>query len=238
VLALTHCTPPETYLIISSDLAAKDTWMRLGLWDMRKAYIAQAKAEVSQSEAVADFTRRFGYTEPEAAALYAEARTRPRNDFVIGPAPRAPSNFYSCRPGHEPATMRCPLGLFDTASHRIVEEFIFDAVAPQRSRLRYRPAEPGRSLGQPIDVAPGALVVADRQLMDVEVPSPRYEETAVLVDARGSRILVGPPALIRSTFTHLLYLDGRYATHFVKFDERTSYLNDHVITYKVRYEEP
>jgi hypothetical protein len=212
--------------------------MRLGLWDLRKAYIAQAAAQEPRSAAIADFTRRFGYTESEAATLYAEARTKSRNDFVIGRAPRAPSNFFPCRPGQAPMTIRCPIGLLDTDSHRIVDEFIFDVAAPQRSRLRYRPAEPGRSIGQPIDVAPGALVVAEQHLTDVDLPSPRYDGTGVLIDQRDWRILIGPPALIRSTFTHLLYLDGRYATHFTKFDERMSYLNDRVITYKVRYEDP
>jgi dolichyl-diphosphooligosaccharide--protein glycosyltransferase len=237
VLASTHCTPPETYLLLSSRLAEKDTWMRLGLWDMRRAYIAQAASRTPRSEAVADLTRRFGYTAAEAAALYARARATSRSDFAIGPAPRAPSDAYPCGPAREPGTLRCPLGLLDTASNRIVEEFIFNVAVPQRSRLRYRPTTPGRPSGSPVEIAPGALLIAETERVDVDLPQPRYGEVGVLLDTRTWRIRVGPPALIRSTFAQLLYLDGRYASHYTKVDERASDLNERVLAFKVKYED-
>jgi len=48
---------------------------------------------------------------------------------------------------------------------------------------------------------------------------------------------VGPPDLVRSTLVHLLYLDGRYATHLEKFDERVGYGGERVATWRI-HDEP
>ena len=40
-------------------------------------------------------------------------------------------------------------------------------------------------------------------------------------------------ALLRSTFTQLMFLDGRYAQSFRKFDERRGYRGERVVTWAV-----
>jgi hypothetical protein len=235
VLAATHCDPPETYLVIGTDLTRKDSWMRLAAWDFRRAYIAHEAAHRPQAELVADVVQRFGFSTPEATSLYEQARRLPRNDFIIGPAPRAPSVWYPCVPGSEPSIMHCRLGLLDINANKLLEEFVFNILAPQQSHFRYRHAEPGQPPGPPLDLPPGALIVAEHALNDVDLPEPRYNETGVLFDTQKWRILVGPPPLIRSTFTHLLFLDGRYAKHYEKFDERQSYTEDRLVTWRVRF---
>jgi len=49
------------------------------------------------------------------------------------------------------------------------------------------------------------------------------------------RILVGTPDILRSTFTQLMFLDGRYARHFKKFDERDGYKGERVVVWKVEW---
>ncbi|MBI3782779.1 MAG: hypothetical protein HY270_05185 [Deltaproteobacteria bacterium] len=235
VLASTHCQAPETYLITGTDLTRKDSWMRLAAWDFRRAYIAFQAGVHGRDEVVADVTQRFGYSSQEAAALFEQARQLPRDEFVIGPAPRAPSVWYPCRPSDDPSALRCPLGLFDVESKKVIDEFVVNITDPRLSYFNYRQTETGRPPGPPLRIAPGALMVAEESLQDVALPEPRYVETGVLFDTHDWRILVGPPPLIRSTFTHLLFLNGRYARHFEKFDERQSYSGDRLVTWRLKF---
>lgn len=236
VLAATHCDPPESYLLVDTELTAKDSWMRLGAWDFRRSYVYARAADGSESDVVSDITQRFGYGVDEARALYTDARRLGRVEFVIGATPRAPSVWYSCRPG-SPGIMRCPIGLFDLASRKMVDELVYHVHSPGRSVVRYRHAEPGRPPGAVSEQPPGALLVADAVLTDVNLPTPRYSEAAFLLDTRTWRVLVGPPLLIRSTFTHLLFLDGRYARHFEKVDERVTHTEGRLQTWRLRFPE-
>jgi Ca2+/Na+ antiporter len=75
ILRSSHCAPPESFLILNSDLRRKaQVWMPLGLWDIRKAYIADRAALLSQDEALSDFAR-LDFPEPEALSLYSQAKT-------------------------------------------------------------------------------------------------------------------------------------------------------------------
>jgi hypothetical protein len=237
VLAATHCQPPESYLLVGTELTARDSWMRLGAWDFQRSYIHARAAVSPESEVVADLTQRFGYGEEQARGLYRDAKRLHQVDFVIGSLPRAPSVWYPCRPGDRTGIMRCRLGLFDMASKRMVEELVYDVLSPGRSVVRYRHAEPGRPPGQVVEQAPGALLVAEAKLEDVALPTPRYVETGFLVDTRNWRVLAGPPLLIRSTFTHLLFLDGRYTRQFEKVGERVTHAGDRLQTWRVRFPE-
>lgn len=57
-------------------------------------------------------------------------------------------------------------------------------------------------------------------MRQVGFASPTYPDLAVLIDVPSARILVGALPLLQSTFVHLMYLDGRYAKHYRKHDDR------------------
>ena len=81
---------------------------------------------------------------------------------------------------------------------------------------------------------PAALVVAtEAGIEDVAFASPGDERLGVLVDVSGHRVLVGPPYLVRSTFTQLMFLDGRYARAFEKVDDRTGFAGERIVTWRV-----
>jgi hypothetical protein len=235
LLARTHCQPPETYLLIGTDLTHKDSWMRMAAWDFRRAYIAAQAKDHPEATVVADARQRFGYSEGEAADLYRQARHTPEEEFIIGPAPRAPSVWYPCQTTPSPGVMRCPLGLMDLNTHNIVDDVVFNSFAPENTVVHYRPAPPGHPPGSPIAQAPAALIVTEGTLRDVPLPEPRFAEMAVLADTKNWRVLVGPAPLIRSTFTHLLFLDGRYAKFFEKIDERTAYNQERLQTWRLNF---
>jgi asparagine N-glycosylation enzyme membrane subunit Stt3 len=136
----------------------------------------------------------------------------------------ASPDWLSCSSAANTAVTHCPVNMVDAATGIVLREFVFDRTMPQTSRLRFSTGE----------ATPGALLIAAaRGLMDVDLPASARPDVGVLLDTQRQRILVGPPAFLRSTFVHLLYLDGRYATHYRKADDRQGPLGERVITWEI-----
>ena len=61
ILHATHCTPPESYLVVASEQLLKPgSWMHLGLWDFRRAYIAQRARFMPQARSDCRSHNSFG----------------------------------------------------------------------------------------------------------------------------------------------------------------------------------
>lgn len=110
-----------------------------------------------------------------------------------------------------------------------------------RGGFRYRPSAPQDSrFDAPLGEAgaqsvPGVMRLAEADgVRDVRPDGATDPEVGVLVDLTESRVLVGPPDLVRSTLVQLLYLDGRSTTQFEKFDERVSPSGERVATWRIR----
>ena len=58
----------------------------------------------------------------------------------------------------------------------------------------------------------------------------------VLVDTVNNRALISDPLLSESLFTKLFYLDGRYTTHFEKFNDATDITGQRIIIWKVKWD--
>jgi hypothetical protein len=72
-------------------------------------------------------------------------------------------------------------------------------------------------------------------MQEVPFASPTQPDLGVLVDMPNQRILLGAPPLVQSTFVHLMYLDGRYATHYKKFDDRSTSTGERVVTWRINW---
>ena len=82
--------------------------------------------------------------------------------------------------------------------------------------------------------APAVLLVAGLERVDdVPVDGVRDAELGVLADTVRRHVLVGSPDLLRSTFTRLMFLDGRFSTAFQPVDDRTAWPEERVRTWKV-----
>ncbi len=60
---------------------------------------------------------------------------------------------------------------------------------------------------------------------------------AVLIDVAAARVLVGTPAALDSTYTRLMFLDGRGLRHFRKFSDYTGAFDTRVVTYEIQWPE-
>jgi hypothetical protein len=182
---------------------------------------------------VPDIVDRLRLAQQDARALHERASrlASPEavRDFVSPPLAFLGDDWLACHA--EGAETVCPipaLGLREGAS----AAFAYRDGAPQAGQLRWQ--RPGRAAWRE---APAEILIAGPEKIEpVAFEAARSPAVGVLVDVRNRRILAGSPELLRSTFTQLLFLDGRYLRHFEKLDERTGYAGERVVTWRVRWE--
>ncbi len=242
ILLSTHCVPPEAYLVLSGEQTLKTgVWMHLGLWDFRRAYIARRAVSLPEAEAVPDLVGRFGYSQEEATRLYKQAQALDSSnavyDFIAPRFGYLSPQWISCHTEGDDASLVCPVGLQVSRVGNVLEKFVYRPAAPLESKVHFRLPRSTRSLDSPPEGTPGLLVMAGAQEKEeVFFPSPTFPRIGVLLDLPKKRILLGPPPLVRSTFTHLIYLDGRYSQYYEKFDERLTYAGERVVTWRVKWD--
>src|SRR5262249_52116537 len=142
ILRATHCTPPESYLVVASEQLLKPgSWMHLGLWDFRRAYIAQHARLMPQAEAIADLSTRFGYTEDQATRLYAQARAlqtdEQRQNFIAPLQGFVSLGWLPCQAHSETGAMECPVRTAVDQAGSVLQSFHYRPEAPQESFFRF-----------------------------------------------------------------------------------------------------
>ncbi len=113
-------------------------------------------------------------------------------------------------------------------------------VAPVASPrdVRIRAVPPGGS-AQGSEHAPGVVLVAGLQgIEEFAIPGAALPDMGILLDPHRDRVLLGSPSLLRSVFTQLMLLDGRYLRHFEKVGEQTSARGERVVAWKIRGPRP
>lgn len=237
VLEATHCMPPPSYLMISSNQLGKvSSWVHFGLWDLRKVYMAQQIEDTPRDEVIADVVKRFGYSKRDADSLYTEAiklsQADKLNAFIAPQEWLLSQAWHACRTDHDRTSLICELNLRDEQTGQIFDNFVFSTTTPMNSRLYIR-SQTSHPQGEG---TPATIILAGpQQMADLPFPSPTHPGLEVLLDIPNLRILIGSPHVIRSTFTHLMFLDGRYARHFEKIDDRTSYLGERIVTWRIHW---
>lgn len=74
VTDLTHCDPPENFMIASADMVGKSgVWAHFGTWSFERAEVWEKWRHVAEEEAVPQMAKRFNMTEEDASKLYADA---------------------------------------------------------------------------------------------------------------------------------------------------------------------
>ena len=81
---------------------------------------------------------------------------------------------------------------------------------------------------------PAAVLLARSDRVEEETVAGADEGAlGVLIDVPGRRALVDSPAMLRSTFTRLMFLGAHYTPHFELVDDRTSPGAERVRVWKV-----
>jgi hypothetical protein len=177
--------------------------------------------------------RRFGLDADGARELVRRAaalRTPAEADaFVTARLGYLVANWLPCRDAAE--GWFCPVGRpVDDAGTQLAG-FDYRAAAPSESRFLLRAARGGAASS----AVPAALLLADgTRVNEATLPAGGDPRLAVLVDVPERRVLIGPPDLLRSTFTRLMFLEAAYGERFEKVDDRVGYRNERVVTWRIR----
>ncbi len=233
ILAVTHCDPPPGFLILTTEMLETPGWKYAGAWSFRNAYVAGQLRGRPEPEAIAEITTRFGLPEADAGALYRTARQLQtdvaRDEFISARQAYLTKRWVPCEPAPDGQTLTCPVNLPSRSRGETLETFVYSRQAPASGRFRWRPVNAAQRTA-----APATVVVAGAQQLEVfPAADPIDPNLGVLVDLPNDRVLVGTVALLQSTFTQLMFLDGRYARSFRKFDERRGYRDERVVTWAV-----
>jgi len=235
VLASTHCDPPPAYLILSSKMAYLK-WSQLGNWDFRRAYAYANERSIPQAAAVEDLAARFGLAPADARTLFQQVRgLRSDQDAqrFIAPVQPHSAGWIPCRSltGGE---LDCTPDL--SLSQRATITGIVYRPTDTTLKIRFL-SDDGKV--QDRDGTPALVLIAgDKEIAEHPVDSPTDPDVAVMVDPARSRALIGPPNLIRSTFTRLMLLDGAYSPLFTKVYENTViYFGEKVTAWKINWPE-
>ncbi len=235
ILSATHCSPPPAYLVLTDAMVGTDGWKFLGSWDVHRAYLVRQLGVRSEAETVGDLVARFGYPPDKARALARRATAvtdaRSRREFVAPHGGFLTPAWVPCRAVG--GDMVCPLPGRVDGRVGGVDAFVYRRDAPAAGRLRQRV----RGSTTENALAPAAVIIAGPDRMETVVP-PDAAPTALgmLVDTVNARVLAGSPDVLRSTYAHLMFLDGRYSRAFRKSDERIGFRGERVLTWRIDWD--
>jgi dolichyl-diphosphooligosaccharide--protein glycosyltransferase len=148
-------------------------------------------------------------------------------------------HWLPCRAARDGGEMTCEIHAALGRETQLVHIFTYRPASPRDARLHVRERrETALSAPAATEGTPALVLLAGAEhVRQVGFASPTYPDLAVLIDLLGERILVGAPPFLQSTFVHLMYLDGRYAKHYVKHDDRTA-RGERVVTWKIDWGRP
>jgi len=257
------CEPPEHFFITSEDMVGKaGVWAHFGYWNFTKAFIIREVKSLNLEEGVKLVREKFNYTEDQATSLYYDIQTldseRAMNDW-ISPWPNyLTSNWVGCKEMNETKNTSTANATNDTTAgevnHLLVCQLNAAVSESQGSRtvLEYAVVNlddykksnilvgsydtaTGYRRGSGV-IQPNAFVLAKNETMDRVSMENATFPFDVLVDMVDQRALLVDPKLSESLFTKLFYLDGRYTTHFEKFNDVTDITGSRIIIWKVKWQ--
>jgi hypothetical protein len=233
VLEATHCVPPPAYLVLSDEMTRSSGFRHLGSWSFRNALLVRTVRTHGVADAAAQARRRFGLPEHQARALATQAAAlqsdREIEAFVAPEEGLRSSGWIACERGRRAAERRCPLHLRLARQGITLDTFTYDETNRAAATLQWRRG--GLSM---TGAAAEMIIAGPGGFESVTSPDPLDPRLAVLIDRLQDRILIGTPRFLRSTFAHLSLLDGRYARHFEKVDERTTSY-ERVTTWRIEW---
>jgi hypothetical protein len=231
ILGATHCEPPEGYLVLSDVLVRlRQTWVWFGQWDPR-ARPATRPRPGSPAEEAEDLASRPEPDPPDSGGLTGPDRSPATG---LSPVPFVP-RWLPCHAAPAAGEMVCDVHLTPRGGTSALGTLTYRVASPLDARLHGRERREGVPSDTMAPGTPAAVLLAGAERMEVVgFTSPTHPDLAVLIDVPGERVLVGAPALLRSTFVHLMYLDGRYARHYQKHDDRKD-SRARVVTWKISW---
>ncbi len=205
VLELTHCDPPESFVIASEDMIGKSgVWAHFGGWNYTKADIAKATRGMKRDEAAGYMEEKFGMTTEEANDIFLQIQgltSDAATDAWISPWPGISGGVERC--SESEGLIRCGDGLtVNTTTH---EAFYPTPQGNMHPKSIVYPTADGK--------------VAERKFENNTIP----QDLSVIVFPYqgGYGRVVASSQLANSMFIRLFYLKGQGLKHFKLLTRQT-----------------
>lgn len=233
ILERTHCEPRPQVFITSGDMIGKaGVWGHFGSWSFERSMAYLYSAQYSQQEAIAKIGS-MGFTDVEAASLYAEAKALPNaqtaNSWISGWPNYITQGWMGC--DTQNATTRCAaqVGYQQSADGVIaIDGISFKSSNPADTALTLGIYNNGARVGELI-TRPAKIVYLARDAKTLRTFTPKQENVpaglfvpSVLIRESGTAaaprydVLFGDAQQVDSLFTQLYFLDGSTTPHFTK----------------------
>ena len=138
-----------------------------------------------------------------------------------------------CEAWTDGVTWQCRIGRPVDASGRVLLGLLYrtDSVMLTQAIFQRPGGTPGRA---DQTGTPGLLLVAGVDTIDeIPFPNPTDPGLGFLIDTVGRRVLAGPPALLRSTFTRLVFLGPKHSLYFTRVDDRVGKWGERVVAWRI-----
>jgi asparagine N-glycosylation enzyme membrane subunit Stt3 len=216
VLRSTHCTPPPSYLVLSSAMPRSG-----GLWYSERPYSESPQHTNSENMQSSDDLS-------SALSVGNATRADDTNGNLI-------DRWRPCIQLSE-SDLLCRLDNMRVSDQETLELATINTDAPEQCRLRVRVTGASGGAAREQERIPATiLMLKPDRILQLQMPSSGESEIGIMVDVAKRRILAGPPYLLRSNFTELLFLDGRYTKAFQKIDERPGTHEERVSTWRINW---
>jgi len=214
VLARSHCAPPPVVVVLTDKLVSASPWS-IGAWSFSRAYAAQALNDrVAREQVEATLVNELREPRERALAILAAA-AKVASPIDIAAFASSPEGYFTkqwkecTRAGAE---VRCGVDIHIQGSEGGSGAFVMRPSLPITGRLELRSTQTAASSGITTQTVGTILVAGTSGVRPFYFRNADLPQLAVLFDEVTHRVLVGTPAALRSVFTHLNFLDGRYLT--------------------------
>jgi asparagine N-glycosylation enzyme membrane subunit Stt3 len=257
-LGYAFCNPPEDYFITSEDMVGKaGVWAHFGYWDFNKAYMIKEVRPKSLADGTKILMDKFNYSEDQATSTYYDLQSldtdRAMNDW-ISPWP----NYFSAdwvgcqevnatsKPDNESnitqvnKMLACSLNRAISEANNVrtvIEYSVLDLADYKNSSLIIGAYDTvtGYRKGSGAAIPASFILFKNDTIERVKMDNATFPYD-VLIDMVNNRAMLSDPLLSESLFTKLFYLDGRYTTHFEKFNDVTDITGQRIIIWKVKWD--
>ena len=240
VFRATNCSPPPSYLVLSSRLNDIPGWRYFGNWDFRRAFIVAYSRDFGKGTSDS-LAAELGYDKPTTRTLVEKARALRTpaevEDFISSSDGYLADSWLPCVSDQSDWVCRVEdRNGAEVARGVRLAAIVVHPDSPPRAGLRVSRDGFGAQVARMDEVAPGSLLIATGEhLSKVAYADSIYPDTAVLFDAPNHRVLVGPRRLLESTFTRLMFLGAGYSNFFEKIDDRLGYSGERVRVWKINW---
>ena len=220
IVSVTHCEPPENFLITSGDMVQKSgVWAHFGSWNFTKADMMLRVKPLNAVEGKQLLSERYGIPPTQQDKYYYDIETQDANNWIAD-WPSIASTPSSCT--NSSGLIVCSDGLrFNLTTQELYGQTPTGKQYPSRysfvdSKGKFRIKESNSSLitsgnGQPL----GAAIVK--------------------IGESYSTIMMSPE-LVGSMFTRLFYFQGAGLKHFDHFYSDRDVRGTEIYTWKVDWE--